>query len=157
MYSVTKNYGQSEGLSCCFRQWRADSHCNLLHGYSLGVTIKINSNHLNRKNWVFDFGGFKPIRKLLHDLFDHTCLIAEDDPRLDDFKALDKKNLINLKVLQGVGCEKFSELIYNEVTRMISWDEEVWVESVTVYEHESNSATFNGKNAQVKNSQEKQQ
>ena len=53
--------------------------------------------------------------------------------------------------------KKFSELIYNEVTRMISWDEEVWVESVTVYEHESNSATFNGKNAQVKNSQEKQQ
>ncbi|SVB70610.1 uncharacterized protein METZ01_LOCUS223464, partial [marine metagenome] len=28
MYQSTKTYGNEVGLSCCFRQWRADSHCN---------------------------------------------------------------------------------------------------------------------------------
>ena len=36
MYQSTKTYGNDVGLSCTFRQWKADSHCNKLHGYSLG-------------------------------------------------------------------------------------------------------------------------
>ena len=32
----TKTYGNERGLSCCSRQWAADSDCSLLHGYSFG-------------------------------------------------------------------------------------------------------------------------
>ena len=33
LYRSTKRYSQEEGLSCCFRQWRAaHSHCRLIHG-----------------------------------------------------------------------------------------------------------------------------
>ena len=36
VWRSTKTYGHEEGLSCCFRQWRAThSHCRLLHGYAL--------------------------------------------------------------------------------------------------------------------------
>ncbi len=36
IYRSTKMYDHNEGLSCCFRQWRAtDSHCRLIHGYAL--------------------------------------------------------------------------------------------------------------------------
>ncbi len=37
IYRSTKSYDHSEGLSCCFRQWRAThSHCSLVHqGVSL--------------------------------------------------------------------------------------------------------------------------
>ena len=35
-YQVIKTYGNETGHSCAFRQWRAESHCNLIHGYGLG-------------------------------------------------------------------------------------------------------------------------
>ena len=40
MFMVTKHYPHSLGLSACFRQPRADSHCNQLHGYPLAFTFK---------------------------------------------------------------------------------------------------------------------
>lgn len=32
LYQSTKTYGHDRGFSCAFRQWRADSHCRLIHG-----------------------------------------------------------------------------------------------------------------------------
>ena len=36
MYRSSKTYGHEIGLSAAFRQWRAQSHCRLIHGYALG-------------------------------------------------------------------------------------------------------------------------
>lgn len=144
MYRVTKNYGHMEGLSCCFRQWRAQSHCNTLHGYSLSVKIHIDTKELDEKNWVFDFGSFKYIKHELHKMFDHTTLIAEDDPELDTFKKLAEKKLIDLRVIKDVGCEKFAEFIFNAFNLYIIKDSNnrAFISSVTVSEHEGNSATY---------------
>lgn len=35
VYRSTKTYGHNAGLSCAFRQWKANSHCKYLHGYAL--------------------------------------------------------------------------------------------------------------------------
>ena len=35
-----KTYSHATGHSCAFRQWRADSHCNLIHGYALQFELK---------------------------------------------------------------------------------------------------------------------
>ena len=56
-YRVTKTYGNERGLSCAFRQWRADSHCNLIHGYSLGFRFVFEAAQLDDRNWVYDFGA----------------------------------------------------------------------------------------------------
>lgn len=88
-YQSTKTYGTDRGLSCCFRQWRAThSHCSTLHGYSLGFKFIWESETLDSRNWVFDFGGMKPIKDWLDYMFDHTILVAEDDPALELFKQL---------------------------------------------------------------------
>ena len=88
-YQSTKTYGNDRGLSCCFRQWRAThSHCSTLHGYSLGFKFVWESESLDDKNWCFDFGGMKPIKEYLDHMFDHTILVAEDDPALEAFKTL---------------------------------------------------------------------
>tara|TARA_R110002020_G_scaffold185480_1_gene383089 strand:- start:271 stop:720 length:450 start_codon:yes stop_codon:yes gene_type:complete len=144
MYRVTKNYGHVEGLSCCFRQWRADSHCNMLHGYSLSVQINIDTSNLDDKNWVFDFGSFKYIKDVLHQTFDHTTLISEDDPELATFKSLNKKKLIDLRIINAVGCEKFAEHIFNEFNLYIikNSNNRACISSVKVSEHEGNSATY---------------
>ena len=148
MYQSTKTYGNDRGLSCCFRQWRADSHCNLIHGYSLGFRFTFEAIKLDRKNWVYDFGGCKWIKKYLDEMFDHTLAIAEDDPELDTFKELHGKGLANLFIFKGVGCEKFAEHVYNKVSPRVrkETDDRVHVYSVECFEHGANSAIYYGSN-----------
>ena len=135
-------------MSCCFRQWRADSHCNLIHGYSLGFRFTFEAIKLDRKNWVYDFGGCKWIKKYLDEMFDHTLAIAEDDPELDTFKELHGKGLANLFIFKGVGCEKFAEHVYNKVSPRVrkETDDRVHLYSVECFEHGANSAIYYGSN-----------
>ena len=143
-YKSTKTYGNDRGLSCCFRQWRADSHCNLIHGYSLGFRFTFEARELDKRNWVYDFGDCKWIKKYLDEVFDHTLVIAEDDPELNIFKELHGKGLANLFTLKGVGCEKFAEHVYNYVSPKVYEDTKgrVSVYSVEVFEHGANSAIY---------------
>jgi 6-pyruvoyltetrahydropterin/6-carboxytetrahydropterin synthase len=39
LHFVKKTYGHELGLSACFRQHRAKSHCRFLHGYPLSFTF----------------------------------------------------------------------------------------------------------------------
>ena len=144
MYRSTKTYGNEVGLSCAFRQWRADSHCNKLHGYSLGFRFTFEAATLDKRNWVYDFGECKWIKKYLDEIFDHTLAIAEDDPELNTFKTLHGKGLANLFTFKGVGCEKFAEHVYNYVSSKVYEDTKgrVAVYSVEVFEHGANSAIY---------------
>ena len=158
-YYATKHYGHEQGLSCVFRQWRAtETHCSLLHGYALGVTVVVGANSLNSRNWVFNFSNFKVLKSWLVEMFDHTVVLAQDDPQLNVFKDLDSKNLIKLKIVPAVGCEKFAELVFRKMSQIledaknsdpINTNEDAWVDSVTVHEHGANSATFKEKSVQI--------
>ena len=57
-----KVYAHNTGHSCAFRQWKADSHCNLIHGYALQFELTFGSDKLDNRNWVVDFGGLKERR-----------------------------------------------------------------------------------------------
>jgi len=145
VYRSTKTYDHNEGLSCCFRQWRAThSHCQLLHGYALAFKFVFATFELDERNWCFDFGGLKPVRAWLHDMFDHTTLVAEDDPHLPTFRELAGKGLVDLRVLPRVGCEAVAELAFNHVAQFIEQETggRAWLESVEVREHGGNSAIY---------------
>ena len=83
MYRVTKTYGHDRGFSCAFRQWSSGTDCQYLHGYSLGFKVVLESPTLDVNNWVYDFGKFKFLETWLKERFDHTLLVAKDDPELD--------------------------------------------------------------------------
>ena len=141
----TKTYDHNEGLSCAFRQWRAThSHCRLIHGYALAVKFTFGAKKLDDRNWVQDFGGLKDIKKWLKHMFDHTLCVAEDDPELERFKELEKNDIVDLRVIPAVGCEKFAEFIYNYVGKIIKDESQgrVWLDSVEVREHGANSAIY---------------
>ena len=158
----TKTYGNDRGLSCCFRQWRAThSHCRLLHGYSIGVKLVFECESLDLRNWVMDFGGLKEFKGWLEYMFDHTTLIAKDDPHLENFQQLSTmgKNvmgappghgILELREVDGVGCEKFAEMIYNRLSEILDkarsehklLNPTVRVKSVEVFEHGANSAIY---------------
>ncbi|HEX2654886.1 MAG TPA: 6-carboxytetrahydropterin synthase [Xanthobacteraceae bacterium] len=145
IYRSTKTYDHNEGLSCCFRQWKAvHSHCSLLHGYALSFAFVFATRELDERNWCFDFGGMKEIKSWLHHMFDHTMLVAADDPHRDKFEALAKDGLVDLRVMPAVGCEATAKITYDYVSDYVSRKTEgrVWLESVQVREHSGNSAIY---------------
>ena len=109
-----------DGYSTVFRQWRAkDTHCSFLHGY--GISFKITfEGDLDERNWVWDFGGMKRAKNKIDGMnpkewmdymFDHTTIIAEDDPLLPYFKAMNEIELIQLRIIPATGADKFAEYI----------------------------------------------
>ena len=144
----TKTYGNDRGLSCCFRQWRAShSHCSTLHGYSIGIKLIFECETLDDKNWCMDFGGLKSFKAWADYMFDHTLVIAHDDPHLEFFKQMalidtnwtlpetgldemkvDRNNfepyqrgsLCDLRIVEGVGCEMFAKMCYDKMAELLA-------------------------------------
>lgn len=145
LFRSSKTYGHDVGLSCCFRQWRAESHCRLLHGYALKVHIEFEATQLDETNWVVDFGSLGEIKETLKELFDHSLVLADDDPMLAELMRLEDLNLARIVVLPSVGCEAFAEYVFACVetwlqNNMMSY--RVRVHHVTVSEHGANSASY---------------
>jgi len=132
--------------SCAFRQWRAThSHCRFLHGYQLKAKLWFGASTLDEKNWCVDFGGLKELKAKLQHVFDHTTTVAADDPELATFEELDKKGIIQLRVLEkGAGIERAAELVFSIANSYIKslTSGRCWVDRVEVFEHEDNSATY---------------
>ncbi len=142
-----------DGYSTCFRQWKADNtHCKFLHGYAVSFRVWFEGD-LDERNWVFDFGGMKRAKHKIAGmtpkdffthLLDHTTIIAEDDPYLEEFKQMDEDGIIQLRVLPATGCERFAEFLYGTINGFLKkeTDGRVKATKVEVYEHERNSASY---------------
>jgi 6-pyruvoyltetrahydropterin/6-carboxytetrahydropterin synthase len=144
-----------DGYSCVFRQWKAEgTHCKFLHGY--GVSFKVwFEGELDERNWVWDFGGMKRAESTIDGMnpkvwmdhmLDHTTIIAEDDPYLEDFKLMDENGLIQLRVIPATGAERFAEYFYNKINDFVQLETEgrVKVVQVEFREHEKNTAIYKG-------------
>ena len=143
-YQSTKTYGNDRGLSCCFRQWRADSHCNLLHGYSLGFRFVFEADTLDERNWVYDFGDCGWIKAFLEQTFDHKLVIDKNDPDIEHIYKIHDENIAQVLTMDGVGCEKFAEYVYNFVAPKVHDKSKgrVSLYSVECFEHGANGAIY---------------
>jgi 6-pyruvoyltetrahydropterin/6-carboxytetrahydropterin synthase len=150
MFISTKVF---DGFSCCFRQWKANTtHCQYLHGY--GVSFKVwFEGDLDERNWVWDFGGMKRAKTKIDGkspkewmdyMFDHTVIVAEDDPEIHSFKILDHNGVIQLREVKATGAEKFAEFIYHKLNNFVKTEtqERVKVKQVEFREHGKNSAIY---------------
>jgi len=118
MYVSTKSYDTRSGFSIAYRQWKADSHCKYIHGYALGFDFEFESETLDVRNWVVDFGSLKTLKDFLEQYFDHTLLVAQDDPELEFFKEIDRRGLAQVREVEKTGCEGIADFLYwyiNEV------------------------------------------
>ena len=144
-----------DGYSTCFRQWRAEgTHCKFLHGY--GVSLKVwFEGELDERNWVWDFGGMKRAKGTIDGMnpkawvdymLDHTTIVADDDPYLENFKEMWKDGIIQLRILPSVGAERFAEYFYNKLNEFVQTetDGRVKVVQVEFREHEKNTAFYKG-------------
>lgn len=144
-FRSSKTYGHDIGLSVAFRQWRADSHCRLIHGYALSVHLEFEADTLDVRNWVVDFGSLKTFKAWLQNTFDHRLLVAEDDPALPFILALQDEGVAEVIQVPAVGCEAFAKLIYEAAEVWLGdagYAPRVRMAWVTVREHGANSATY---------------
>lgn len=141
----TKTFGHDLGISCAFRQWKAESHCRFIHGYALAFEFCFAAEELDVRNWVVDFGGLKGLKAILEDTFDHKLVVAEDDPQLDYFKQGKELGVLDLVIVPAGGCERFAQMVF-EVTEQWLLDAgfapRCRLVSVQVKEHGANSAIY---------------
>ena len=150
MYQSTKLF---DGFSCCFRQWKAETtHCRFLHGYGVSFRVTFEGN-LDYRNWVWDFGGMKRAKTKIDSkspkewmdyMFDHTILVAEDDPQLEGFKEMDATGVAQVRVVPATGAEKFAEFIFKKLNTFVRTEtkERVHVKKVEFMEHNKNTAIY---------------
>ena len=79
-------------------------------------------------------------------MFDHTTIIAEDDPELELFKEMHYKGIIQLRIIPTTGAEQFSKYIYEKLNAFIQEETKgrVKVIKVEFMEHAKNSALYEG-------------
>jgi len=130
--------------SCAFRQPTATSHCKYLHGYRLTAKFWFEADALDQNNWVVDFGGLKDLKMTLQDQFDHTTCVSIEDPKLPLFKQLFDEGLCDLRIMDGVGIEKFAEFCQGTAQRFVDGltDGRCRCVKVEVFKHENNSAIY---------------
>ena len=150
MYKSRKKF---DGFSTCFRQWKANTtHCQYLHGYDVEFEVTFEGD-LDHRNWVWDFGGMKRAKNLIDGrqpkewmeyMFDHTVVVAEDDPDLQNFVDMDARGVIQLRVIEAVGAEKFAEYLYHKLNDFVQLETEgrVKVVKVKFMENHKNSAIY---------------
>lgn len=148
-YTSTKEY--IDAFPCAYRQHRADSHCNKIHGYAFSMKFYFGTNDLDVRNWVADYGGLKELKKVLETQFDHTLLVAEDDPELETYKLLQSKGLADLTILPKLGCEGLADMLYKYVNAIYIPDmwgqgeaDRLWCYRVEVRETQANMAFREG-------------
>lgn len=145
-YTVEKLYPHSLGLSACFAQPGAESHCRYPHGYALAFRFEFWANKLDKNNWVIDFGKLRPLKEWLVHTFDHRVLIAEGDyPMLEAMQELKMQGRADIMIVPRVGCESFAWLAFQECKVMLQnmgESSRVKLIKVTVSEHEGNSASY---------------
>lgn len=143
-YISTKRFS---GFPCTHRQWKADSHCKYVHGYSRSFYFEFEASELTEEFWVMDFGGLKEVKTWLDYMFDHTFLIAKDDPYLAKFEQLNADGVIQLRVMPNPGMEGTAKYVFDHVNEIVQkiTQKRVWLKKVEVSENEKNSAFYEEK------------
>ena len=77
-------------------------------------------------------------------MFDHTFLVAEDDPFVESFLKMNEVGAAQVRVIPATGAERFAQFIYDKINPFIQeeTDGRVRVVKVEFREHNKNSAIY---------------
>ena len=144
-----------DGYSCVFRQWKAEgTHCKFLHGYGVSFRVWFEGD-LDERNWVWDFGGMKRAKGTIDGMnpkewmdymFDHTTIIAENDPFINAFKQMEVAGVAQIRILPAVGAEQFAKYIFEKLNTFVQEEtnNRVKVVRVEFMEHNKNTVIYEG-------------
>jgi 6-pyruvoyltetrahydropterin/6-carboxytetrahydropterin synthase len=87
--------------------------------------------------------GMSP-KEWMDYMFDHTFLVAEDDPFKDSFLAMNEAGAAQVRVIPATGAERFAQFIFEKLNPFIKEETEGRVKVIRVEfrEHGKNSAMY---------------
>jgi 6-pyruvoyltetrahydropterin/6-carboxytetrahydropterin synthase len=154
-YTSTKEW--VDAFPCAYRQWRADDKpdgrpgCNRIHGYAFSIKVYFGTDNLDARNWCVDYGSLRDLKTTLEDQFDHTLIVAQDDPHLAWYEEANRLGIAKVVVLPKLGCECLADMIYKYINSVFIPDqwgtgeaERIWCYRVEVRETQSNMAFREG-------------
>lgn len=147
------------------RQHLHAGHCSLIHGHNWDFEFAFEADNVDDNGFVVDFGRLKWIKVWLDDHFDHTLVLNEGDPFLEDIKngltdvrfdpnSPSSIDLAKIVEVPNGGAEGIAQLLLGWVNDRLtngwigadhSWPElkkrNVRCTQVRVWENSRNSAT----------------
>ena len=143
-FTSTKTF---KSFPCTHRQPAHKGHCKYIHGYDRDFVFHFKCSKLEPDtHFVVEFGGkaMKALKAWLEDTFDHTFLANEDDPELELFKELEKKELIQLRTLPNVSMEGTAIACLKKANQLLNdlEGDRAWCYKVEVRENEKNSGLY---------------
>ncbi len=77
-------------------------------------------------------------------MFDHTFIVAEDDPFLESFQRMEGAGVAQVRVVPATGAERFAQYIYEKINPFVQEETNgrVKVIKVEFREHGKNSAIY---------------
>lgn len=134
-----------DDLPCCHRSWAHRGKCYFLHGYERTFEVEFACAETEPgTGFVVDFSSLKDVRAALSLQFDHTTLIAVDDPERDLFELLAKRGVIDLRIMNNTGMEGSAAWVMETAERIVglATSGRVWVSRVEARECRKNSVTL---------------
>ncbi|AXI80135.1 6-pyruvoyl trahydropterin synthase family protein [Peterkaempfera bronchialis] len=135
----------ARALPCCHRSWAHDGRCVYLHGYERSFELEFACAELDpATGFVIDFSALKGVRARLAEQFDHTTLVAEDDPELPLFRTLAERGIVDLRVMRHTGMEGAAVWVLAEASRLVeeATGGRVWVSRVEARESRKNAVVL---------------
>ena len=112
-----------------------------IHGHSYKVTFVVGREELNDAGMVVDFKLLKTIiRQQIEDVYDHSCILKNNDPLAEPISANCNKVIL---VDDNPTAEWMAKEYFNAIQPILSAsDDQLKVISVSVQETENNIATY---------------
>jgi 6-pyruvoyltetrahydropterin/6-carboxytetrahydropterin synthase len=133
MYTVTKE------INFCYghRLLNYDGACRHLHGHNARVEVEVESQKLDERGMVMDFGDIrKVVRNWIDETLDHTMLLSKADPLIATLKEKKERFFV---LDANPTAEAIAKLIF-EYAR----SQNLPVSRVTLWETDSSHATYRG-------------
>jgi 6-pyruvoyl-tetrahydropterin synthase len=134
-----------DDLPCCHRSWAQEGRGFFLHGYERSFEVEFACSDVDPgTGFVVDFRTLTEVRRALRRQFDHTTLIAEDDPHRDAFELLAERGAFDLRIMDNTGMEGSAAWVFEAAERIIAraTSGRVWVSLVEARESRNHSVTL---------------
>ncbi len=134
-----------DDLPCCHRTWANHGKRFFLHGYERTFEVEFAcAETAPGTGLVVESSHLKEIRAALRYQFDHTTLIATDDPQRDLFELLAEQGVIDLRIMDNTGMEGSAAWVFDTAERIVglATGGRVWVSRIKARESRNNVVTL---------------
>ncbi|HWY01782.1 MAG TPA: 6-carboxytetrahydropterin synthase [Mycobacterium sp.] len=134
-----------DNLPCCHRSWANQGKRFFLHGYEWTFEAEFACAETEPDTGeVVDSSAVREIRAALRYQFDHTTLIAVDDPQRDLFELLAERGVIDLRIMDNTGMEGSAAWVFDTAEQIVglATGGRVWVSRVKARESRNHVVTL---------------